>query len=164
MNVCPTLKRLIPTYPFTAVLAAVLLALPGSAASGEASVYDALKEGKETFLEKCGKCHTLKYAIDETEYSEDDWYMTMSTMVENGADLNKEQKGLVADYLWVKTTFQMKCGVCHELARPLSKTKDHEQWKATVKRMASKRAGHLTDGEIEAIAAFLALGFPETKD
>ena len=44
-------------------------------------------------------------------------------MVDNGADLNKEEKGLVADYLVVKTTFQTKCSVCHELARPLSKTK-----------------------------------------
>ena len=163
MRVFHTLKRLIPVHLFAFALVAVLFALPGRAESNETSVYDALKEGKETFLEECGKCHTLKYAIDET-YSEDDWYMTMGTMVDNGADLNKKQKGLIADYLVAKTAFQTKCIVCHELERPLSKTKDHEQWRATVKRMSSKRAGHLTDGEVEAIAAFLALGFPEAKE
>jgi len=164
MKACHTLKRLIPAHLLAAALAAALLALPGGAASEEASVYDGLKEGKATFLKECSKCHTLKYGIDETEYTEDDWYMTMSTMVENGADLNKEQKGLVAEYLIAKTVFQTKCSVCHELERPLSKTKDHEQWRATVKRMSSKRAGHLTDAQVEAIAAFLALGFPKAKD
>ena len=78
MNVCHMLKRLVPSHLFAAVLA-VLLAMPGSAASEEASVYDRLEKGKETFLDKCAKCHTLKYAIDETDYTEDDWYMTMST-------------------------------------------------------------------------------------
>ncbi len=163
MRVCPTLPRLFPAPFFLVALAAVLLVLPGGAESGEASVYDVLEKGKETFLEECRKCHTIQYAIDET-YGEDDWYMTMGTMADFGADLNKEQKELIAGYLVAKTAFQTKCGVCHGLDRPLSKTKDHEQWKATVKRMASKRAGHLTDGEIEAIAAFLALGFPEAKD
>lgn len=163
MRVCSTLKRLLPMPLFAVAVAAVLFSLPGRAESEEASIYDGLKKGKETFLEECRKCHTIQYALDET-YSEDDWYMTMGTMADFGADLNKEQKELIAGYLVAKTAFQTKCGVCHELERPLSKTKDHEQWKATVKRMASKRAGHLTDGEIEAIAAFLALGFPEAKD
>jgi cytochrome c2 len=163
MRVCPALKRLFPA-PFLAVaLVAVLFALPGRAESGEGSVYDELEKGKKAFQAECRKCHTIKYALDET-YSEDDWYMTVNTMIDNGADLNKEQKELIIGYLIAKTAFQTKCNVCHELERPLSKKKDLEQWQATVKRMSSKREGHLTDGEAEVISAFLALGFPEAKD
>ncbi|MFC1657685.1 c-type cytochrome [Candidatus Moduliflexota bacterium] len=131
---------------------------------GEASpVYESMQKGKETFIAECGKCHTLKYAINET-YSEDDWSLTVGMMVSNGAQLTSGQKTLIIDYLTTKSVFEEKCSVCHKLERPLSKTKDLEGWKTTVTRMAGKRQGHLSAEEIEAIAAFLALGYPEAKD
>ena len=85
-------------------------------------------------------------------------------MVSNGAQLTAGQRTLIVDYLTVKSTFENKCSVCHKLERPLSKTKTPEEWKATVTRMAGKRQGHLGPEEVEAIAAFLALGYPEAKD
>lgn len=149
----------------TAVFALTLSALPLFAAgeSGEGSVYDKLSRGKETFLAECRKCHTAQYAIAET-YSEDDWYLTVNMMVANGAQLTSEQKEIIVEYLTTKSLFETKCSVCHSIDRPLSKTKTHEEWRSTVNRMAGKKADHLSPGDIEAIAAFLALGYPEAKN
>ena len=157
------------TTPGIAASGAVMLLFPliffspAPATGGASPVYEKMQKGKETFTAECRKCHTLKYSINET-YSEDDWSLTVGMMVSNGAQLSAEQKTLIIDYLTVKSTFEEKCSVCHKLERPLSKTKDLEGWKATVTRMAGKRQGHLSAEEIEAIAAFLALGYPEAKD
>lgn len=142
------------------LMCSLVLLSPDRAPSEEPPLYDQLQKGKETFLEECRKCHTIKYALNES-YSRDDWSLTVGMMVANGAQLSDEQRSLIVDYLTAKSAFETKCNACHPLERPLSKTKSLEEWQATVKRMAAKRPGHLTAEEIEAIAAFLALGYPK---
>lgn len=145
-----------------AAFCAALVLFPLSGGSAE-PVYEKMEKGKGTFIAECGKCHTLEYSLAES-YSEDDWSLTVGMMVSNGAQLTAEQRTLIVDYLTVKSAFENKCSVCHKLERPLSKTKTAEEWKTTVTRMAGKRQGHLSSEEVEAIAAFLALGYPEAKD
>ncbi len=51
--------------------------------------------------------------------------------------------------------FEAKCSVCHATSRPLGKNKDRAGWEQTVKRMQGKRAGHLSDAEVELIVNYL---------
>jgi mono/diheme cytochrome c family protein len=145
-----------------AAFIAGLIICGASSVSGAESVIEALRAGKGTFTEECRKCHTTGYAISES-YSEDDWYLTVNMMISNGAVLTEEQKLSIINYLTTKSLFDTKCSVCHPVERPLSKTKIHDEWRATVKRMAGKKSGHLTEDEIEKIAAFLTLRYPEPK-
>ena len=55
-----------------------------------------------------------------------------------------------------KTLFTAKCGKCHSLERPLSRTKDLEEWKRTANRMAGYSKGAISSGEAERIAEYLA--------
>lgn len=50
--------------------------------------------------------------------------------------------------------FESKCSTCHELSRPLGKTKDREGWTATVKRMQANGC-RITDQEAGAIVDYL---------
>ncbi|MEW6087099.1 MAG: desulfoferrodoxin family protein [bacterium] len=54
-----------------------------------------------------------------------------------------------------KTLFETKCSLCHAIERPLSKKKNKDGWMGTVKRMQSKRPGHLSDAEVERIIGYL---------
>ena len=146
-----------------AAFIAGLLFTPAGLHAGEGSSAERLKEGKEAFFRECSKCHTVKWPLAES-YSRDDWTLTVNMMISNGAQLSGGQKELIIDYLSAKSAFETKCGACHSLERPLSKTKTLEEWKGTVSRMAGKRRGHLTAEEIEVIAAFLALGYPTVDD
>ena len=55
-----------------------------------------------------------------------------------------------------KELFETKCSACHATSRPLGKNKDRAGWEGTVKRMQGKRAGHLSDAEVEIIVNYLA--------
>jgi len=135
-----------------------LPALPATAPA-EGEIYGRLKSGKESFQAKCGLCHPLKDALNETK-SRDDWEITVAMMKSNGAVLTDEESAVIVDYLSTKSLFETKCSVCHKIQRPLSKSKDMNGWKATVTRMSGKRPGHLTETEIEQIVAHLSLERP----
>jgi cytochrome c5 len=54
-----------------------------------------------------------------------------------------------------RVLFEKKCSTCHELGRPLGKTKDREGWSATVKRMQQVNGCPITDGEANEIIDYL---------
>ena len=162
MNFSARILRNFPLFTAVAVLITGMAVFCSTAGSSEVSAYDSLKAGKEAFLIKCELCHTVQYAIDES-YSEDDWYMTLNSMISNGAQIDKDEKLLIINYLTTKVLFETKCSVCHPIERPLSKTMDHDAWKTLVSRMSGKKPGHLTDVEMKSIAGFLALGYPKAK-
>ncbi len=54
-----------------------------------------------------------------------------------------------------KVLFEAKCSTCHATSRPLDKNKDRAGWEQTAKRMQGKRAGHLSDAEVETIVNYL---------
>jgi len=53
-----------------------------------------------------------------------------------------------------KALFEGTCGLCHELARPLGKTKDRAGWETTVSRMVSNGA-KLTPEEVTKVVDYL---------
>jgi mono/diheme cytochrome c family protein len=69
----------------------------------------------------------------------------------------------VLEYLVAKSSYQVKCSVCHGLERSLEKNREFQAWMETVRRMAAKKPEHLTDEEIQAISGFLRAKGEETK-
>ncbi|MBU1043215.1 MAG: hypothetical protein KJ915_02315 [Candidatus Omnitrophica bacterium] len=59
------------------------------------------------------------------------------------------------DALEGKVIFESKCGQCHDISRSLSKTKNLEEWKVTVQRMAKKKQGLINKAEEAKIAEYL---------
>ena len=111
-------------------------------------------EGKEAFEENCIECHSLEWPLKKIANREE-WDLTLTKMANSGAVLSKKNRRQVLEYLVAKSAFQTKCSVCHALERPLEKNKDFQAWIETVRRMASKKPGHLTEEEIKAISGFL---------
>ena len=111
-------------------------------------------EGKEAFEENCLECHSLEWPLKKIANREE-WDLTLTKMANTGAVLSKKNRRQVLEYLVAKSAFQQKCSVCHSLERPLEKNKEFQAWVETVRRMASKKPGHLTDEEMQSIPGFL---------
>ena len=111
-------------------------------------------EGKEAFEENCLECHSLEWPLKKIANREE-WDLTLTKMANTGAVLSKKNRRQVLEYLVAKSAFQQKCSVCHALERPLEKNKEFQSWVETVRRMASKKPGHLTDEEMQSIPGFL---------
>ena len=119
-------------------------------------------EGKAAFEENCMECHSLEWPLKKIATREE-WEITLTKMANTGAVLSKKQRVQVLEYLVAKSSFQVKCSVCHGLERPLEKNKEFQAWMETVRRMADKKPEHLTDEEIQAISGFLTAKGTETK-
>jgi cytochrome c2 len=111
-------------------------------------------EGKEAFEENCLECHSLEWPLKKIANREE-WDLTLTKMANTGAVLSKKSRQQVLEYLVAKSAFQQKCSVCHSLERPLEKNKEFQSWVETVRRMSSKKPGHLTDEEMQSIPGFL---------
>ena len=111
-------------------------------------------EGKEAFEENCLECHSLEWPLKKIANREE-WDLTLTKMANTGAVLSKKNRRQVLEYLVAKSAFQQKCSVCHSLERPLEKNKEFQAWVETVRRMSSKKPGHLTDEEMQSIPGFL---------
>ena len=124
------------------------------AQSNEPLILKDFIEGKEAFEENCQACHSLEWPLKKIA-NRKEWDLTLTKMANIGAVLSKKQRRQVLEYLVAKSTFQQKCSVCHGLERPLEKNKESQAWLETVRRMASKKPGHLTEEEIHSISGFL---------
>jgi competence protein ComEA len=119
-------------------------------------------EGKKAFEENCIKCHSLEWPLKKIA-NRQEWELTLTKMVNNGAALSKKQRRQVLEYLVAKSVFQQKCSVCHSLERPLKKNKEFQAWVETVRRMSTKKPEHLTEKDIQAISGFLTAKGAETS-
>ena len=149
--------RLIP-----AVLAAALAAgagTPVAAQTGAADPVAYLAEAKAVFERACGVCHGLERPLSKT-FDKAGWERTVERMHDNGAEVSAAERAQVVAYLLTKNTFEAKCSACHEVGRPLGKSKSAADWLATVRRMAGKKPGHLGDAEVTDIAAYLGVVRP----
>jgi len=54
-----------------------------------------------------------------------------------------------------KALFEAKCSACHELSRPLGKSKDRDGWQKTVTRMQKVNGCPITDAEAKEIIDYL---------
>jgi len=132
------------------------------AQSEEPVTFQDFIKGKEAFEENCIECHSLEWPLKKIATREE-WDLTLTKMANTGAVLSKKQRQQVLEYLVAKSSFQVKCSVCHGLERPLEKNKEFQDWILTVRRMASKKPEHLTEDEIKAISGFLTAKGTETK-
>jgi mono/diheme cytochrome c family protein len=132
------------------------------AQSNEPVTFQDFIEGKAAFEENCMECHSLEWPLKKIATREE-WEITLTKMANTGAVLSKKQRVQVLEYLVAKSSFQVKCSVCHGLERPLEKNKEFQAWMETVRRMAGKKPEHLTDEEIQAISGFLTAKGTETK-
>lgn len=118
-----------------------------------------LTRAKAVFERACSVCHGLQQSLTMT-FDKAGWEATVERMHDNGAETDAEERGLVVAYLLAKNTFEAKCSACHEIERPLGANKAAADWLSTVRRMAGKQPGHLTEEQIGDIAAYLALTRP----
>jgi cytochrome c2 len=142
----------------TAFLPAVLVAF--SAQPTLAATVESLKMGKEAFTAECMKCHDTIEEAAGGERERGTWEEIVTEMVSMGAALEGERKEAVVGFLTARSLVMGKCGMCHSVQRPFTKNKTHDEWKATVERMAGKFKGHISAEEAEQVAAFLAVERP----
>ena len=142
---------------FTLTAAGILTVALGAAAQQAApDPAVAIQAGKAAFEMSCKKCHPLDRPLSKVKTAEE-WASTVDLMIKKGAAVDNEQKGQIVAYLAAKSTFETKCSTCHGTDRPLGKSKTAADWLSTVQRMAAKKPGHLSDQEVTAVAAYLAL-------
>lgn len=149
----------------TSILVCVVI-LSGFAAAfaqnSEPVTFQDFIEGKAAFEDNCMECHSLEWPLKKIATREE-WELTLTKMANTGAVLSKKQRVQVLEYLVAKSSYQVKCSVCHGLERSLEKNMEFQAWMETVRRMASKKPEHLTDEEIQAISGFLTAKGAETK-
>jgi mono/diheme cytochrome c family protein len=63
--------------------------------------------------------------------------------------------GSAADKTDPKALFEARCSICHDISRPLGKTKTAAEWRKTVMRMKGKAGGKISDAEAETIIKYL---------
>ncbi len=54
-----------------------------------------------------------------------------------------------------RKVFESKCSKCHDLDRPLKKTKTAEGWRKTIARMRSHSQGAITEADAQMILEYL---------
>ena len=140
---------------------AVLAAFAGGAAAQTAAPERLahFAEAKAVFERACNVCHGLERPLSKT-FDRAGWEKTVERMHDNGAEVDAKERAQVVAYLLTKNAFEAKCSACHEVGRPLGKSKSAADWLATVTRMAGKKPGHLSDAETADIAAYLAVTRP----
>lgn len=148
-----------PKVRWQGVVLGVALAGVGVAARAEGERLAWFTEAKAVFEGQCNVCHPLERALSKT-FDRETWAATVERMHSNGAEVDGQQRRQVVDYLFTKNLFEGKCSACHGVDRPLGKSKPPGDWLATVKRMGEKKPGHLSDAEIQDIAAYLAVVRP----
>jgi mono/diheme cytochrome c family protein len=149
-------KLIVSTLTAVGILTAASAAVAQQAAPDPAA---AIQAGKAAFEASCKTCHGLDRPLSKVKTAAE-WESTVARMVKNGAAVTDEQKGRIVAYLAAKSTFDTKCSACHGTDRPLGKSKTAADWLSTVQRMAGKKTGHLSDQEVAAGAAYLALERP----
>ena len=146
-------------FVFIGILVSIVTAY---AQSDEPVTFEDFIQGKKAFKENCRECHSLEWPLKKIATREE-WELTLTKMANTGAVLSKKQRQQVLEYLVAKSSFQVKCSVCHGLERPLEKNKEFQEWIQTVRRMAEKKPEHLTEEEIKAISGFLTAKGSTTK-
>ena len=142
----------------TLVLASLILAGAAAAFAGEAATdpVASLRTGKKAFETACSKCHKLDLPLSK-RLDRAGWEGILGAMTARGGSFAPAERGLIVDYLVVKSTFETKCSTCHGMQSALSSQRTREQWEKTVKRMAAKTPPAFTPQEIDLIIAYLTL-------
>lgn len=127
-----------------------------AAARAEEPMVERMRRGKAALESSCTECHSIETPLSmETDRA--GWDALLIQMTARGAAVSMEDKGLIIDYLSARHTFSSKCTVCHTKERVFDKEQTLAQWGKTVRKMAGKQRGLLSEEEARAIAAYLAV-------
>jgi len=151
--------RVVSVALVASVATAVGWGVPVVAETAQANPVEYLTQAKAVFERACNVCHGLERPLSKT-FDKAGWERTVERMHDNGAEVNAAERAQIVAFLLTKNTFEAKCSACHGTDRPLGKNKSAADWLATVTRMSGKKPGHLTDGEVADIAAYLSVVRP----
>jgi cytochrome c5 len=158
---------------FTAILAGCALAALGADPLPEG-------EGKKAVESACAACHSLEIVTDK-RWSNEKWRSAVDSMVERGAELNKDQTQTVVQYLTAnfgpgkgatarpeaisrgRELVRDICTLCHELDRVKGQQFTKEEWASEIKGMISEGAP-VTDEEFSMILEYLAAYFGRPEE
>jgi cytochrome c5 len=144
-------------------------------------------DGKKLVEDVCGSCHGVELVTDK-KMNKDDWTAVVSSMVDKGAALSKEDAAKVVNYLAAnfgdkkladnnarelkekqlkgKELAESICTLCHEFNRVRTQELTREEWAGEIKGMISEGAP-VTDQEFAVLVDYLAANFgprkPEAK-
>ena len=54
-----------------------------------------------------------------------------------------------------RAVFEARCSICHDIDRPLGKSKTSEEWKETVIRMQQKAPDKISDDDVKEVSGYL---------
>jgi mono/diheme cytochrome c family protein len=77
--------------------------------------------------------------------------------------LISSQPVLAGDEANAKLLFERKCGTCHSIEKPKSKTKIKGEWEKTVMRMKNVNMASISNEEAKAITDYLTNTYGKTK-
>ncbi|MEW6418241.1 MAG: hypothetical protein AB1480_08980 [Nitrospirota bacterium] len=113
----------------------------------------------EVFVEECSICHDLQRALTAVK-DEAAWRQTITAMSKKqGSPVKQDQvEELVRFHVkrqkMEQEIFEQKCTTCHPAERALEKIKTVDEWRDTIKRMAAKAPGQITDDQIYLLINF----------
>jgi len=140
----------------------VAIAAAGAFLSGAAVVQAAdpmverMERGRKALESSCSGCHKIDKPLAR-EMSRAEWDALLVKMTGRGARVSMEDKGLIIDYLTARHTFSSKCTVCHTKEQVYDREKTLAQWEKTVREMAARQPGLVSEGEARAIIAYLTV-------
>lgn len=137
-------------------------------------------EGKRAVEMACASCHSLEIITDK-RWSNEKWRAVVDSMVERGAELNKDEASRVVQYLAAnfgagkaapakseainkgRELVRDICTLCHELDRVKGQQLTKEEWTTEIKGMISEGAP-VTNEEFSMIVEYLATYFGRPEE
>ncbi|MEW6326004.1 MAG: hypothetical protein AB1487_00150 [Thermodesulfobacteriota bacterium] len=117
------------------------------------------RQAAEVFVEACSTCHDLQRALTAVK-DETAWRQTITAMAQKqGSPVKKDEvEGLVRFHVrrqeMEQEIFKQKCAACHPAERALEKIKTQDEWRETIRRMAAKAPGQITDDQVDLLINF----------
>jgi mono/diheme cytochrome c family protein len=151
----------------TLVRAAAVAGVSTLALSVVASGQDNAEKAERLMNANCSSCHDLR-PIQTAAKSRAEWTATITTMIEKGAKLPKEEMPLLADHLTRthgpvpdgpgKRVLLNTCTMCHDLGRIKVGRRTSEEWEETLIAMLNEGAP-LNDEDFALVHHYLSENF-----
>ncbi len=125
------------------------------------------RSGLEVLESSCQGCHDLR-PIQTSALDAEGWTKTIETMIENGAEVEKEEMPILVRHLVLnfgpvaegpgKDILLNTCTMCHDLGRIKTARRTAEEWEETLNSMLNEGAP-LSEPEFHTIHAYLSKNY-----
>ena len=156
-----------PLIPRPLIISAAIASVATFGLSVVASGQDNAEKAERLMNANCATCHDLR-PIQTAAKNRAEWTTTISTMIEKGATLPKEEVPLLADHLTRshgplpdgagKRVLLNTCTMCHDLGRIKLGRRTGEEWEETLIAMLNEGAP-LNDEDFALIHHYLSENF-----